>query len=453
MTKNVLFLLVDSLRSDKVFQNKNSQIPNIENLIKTGTSFSQTISSSDSTLISIASMFTGMHPFKTGIRSERFNKLQNNVITLFQILSNCGYNQYSYQPTVTQTIGLFPNFKNLDNSYNYHNDLDDGLGKQIIDKFTSGYLKEPWFFYIHFNDLHFPITVQKEFDDEKYGTSNYEKQLSSIDVWIGKILEQIDLENTLVILTSDHGVFIPYLEINGKKINFEINGREQINKTKLGNKIPSFLNPIKTKVFFSLEKKKKQKKLHLLNSLNLKPHEKRSLLWQRTDLDRVLFDDNVHVPLIFAGHKIPKNKSIPQLVRTIDMLPTILDILKIDLIEKIDGQSIFPLMNNEKIDEIPAYMETTPLIEKKANEVIGIRTSQYKYFRDREDISKRIHLYDLIKDSFEDKNLGSNRFDLIEKLESTLQQILNENNLHDHDQISEEESKEIEKELKKLGYD
>ena len=110
-------------------------------------------------------------------------------------------------------------------------------------------------------------------------------------------------------------------------------------------------------------------------------------------------------------------------------------------------------MNKEKIDEIPAYMETTPLIEKKANEVIGIRTSQYKYFRDREDTSKRIHLYDLIKDSFEDKNLGSNRFDLIEKLESTLQQILNENNLHENDQISEEESEEIEKELKKLGYD
>ena len=35
----------------------------------------------------------------------------------------------------------------------------------------------------------------------------------------------------------------------------------------------------------------------------------------------------------------------------------------------------------------------------------------------------------------------------------TASKILNENNLHENDQISEEESEEIEKELKKLGYD
>jgi len=446
--------VIDGLRSDKCHSvTKTAITPNLDSLRKKGVYFKQTISSAAATGIAISSILTGQFPFKTGMGGRAFHKLDKSIPSYIGFLKANGYHTFSTAPKVATDFGLIFDFEKTDSGFENYLSLFSGLGKQIIDKFTSGYLKEPWFFYIHFNDLHFPITVQKEFDDEKYGTSNYEKQLSSIDVWIGKILEQIDLENTLVILTADHGVFIPHLEINGKKINFEINGKEQINKTKLGNKIPSFLNPIKTKVFFSLEKKKKQKKLDLLNSLNLKPHEKRSLLWQRTDLDRVLFDDNVHVPLIFAGHKIPKNKSISQLVRTIDVLPTILDILEIDLTEKIDGQSIFPLMNKEKIDEIPAYMETTPLIEKKANEVIGIRTSQYKYFRDREDTSKRIHLYDLIKDSFEDKNLGSNRFDLIEKLESTLQQILNENNLHENDQISEEESEEIEKELKKLGYD
>ena len=446
--------MIDGLRSDKCHSvTKTAITPNLDSLRKKGVYFKQTISSAAATGIAISSILTGQFPFKTGMGGRAFHKLDKSIPSYIGFLKANGYHTFSTAPKVATDFGLIFDFEKTDSGFENYLSLFSGLGKQIIDKFTSGYLKEPWFFYIHFNDLHFPITVQKEFDDEKYGTSNYEKQLSSIDVWIGKILEQIDLENTLVILTADHGVFIPHLEINGKKINFEINGKEQINKTKLGNKIPSFLNPIKTKVFFSLEKKKKQKKLDLLNSLNLKPHEKRSLLWQRTDLDRVLFDDNVHVPLIFAGHKIPKNKSISQLVRTIDVLPTILDILEIDLTEKIDGQSIFPLMNKEKIDEIPAYMETTPLIEKKANEVIGIRTSQYKYFRDREDTSKRIHLYDLIKDSFEDKNLGSNRFDLIEKLESTLQQILNENNLHENDQISEEESEEIEKELKKLGYD
>ena len=33
--------------------------------------------------------------------------------------------------------------------------------------------------------------------------------VSALDTWIGKFLERIDLDNTLIILTSDHGEFIP----------------------------------------------------------------------------------------------------------------------------------------------------------------------------------------------------------------------------------------------------
>ena len=41
---NILFILVDSLRADKVFgKNKTSQTPNIESLIKNGVYFEQAI--------------------------------------------------------------------------------------------------------------------------------------------------------------------------------------------------------------------------------------------------------------------------------------------------------------------------------------------------------------------------------------------------------------------------
>ena len=44
----------------------------------------------------------------------------------------------------------------------------------------------------------------KELNNKKYGNNKYDRILSAMDVWIGKILDNIDLSNTLVVLTADH---------------------------------------------------------------------------------------------------------------------------------------------------------------------------------------------------------------------------------------------------------
>ena len=43
--------------------------------------------------------------------------------------------------------------------------------------------------------------------------------LSALDKWIGKLLEKINLQNTIVIVTADHGEFVPSIKINGKTIS------------------------------------------------------------------------------------------------------------------------------------------------------------------------------------------------------------------------------------------
>ena len=69
-------------------------------------------------------------------------------------------------------------------------------------------------YFLHIFDLHairegsMPTGLEN-FDTEKFGSTKYEKIVSSIDYWIGKILEKIDLENTIVIITADHGEKIP----------------------------------------------------------------------------------------------------------------------------------------------------------------------------------------------------------------------------------------------------
>ncbi len=452
MKQNIFFITLDSCRSDKFYgENKTSVTPNIDELIKKGAYFEQTISSSDSTLLAITSLFTGKYSFKTGIRSGRFNKLKKEVSTFFKILTNNGYHHYAYNPTVTKTIGLMPDFENKDSEYDYHFDLSDGLGEKIIKKLRSK-LNEPWCFYIHANDLHFPIKVSKKFSDNRFGDNNFEKQLSSIDSWIGKILKNINLENTLFIITSDHGTFIPSVTTENKILNFEIEGKKQQLISKISKKIPSFLQPLKTKIFMKKERKERNAIIKKILKMDLKPHQKRELLWQRSDLDKVLFDSNVKVPLLIVGNQIKKNVIISQQVRQVDILPTILDLIGIKNEVDVDGQSLVPLINGEKLEESPTYMESTPLIQMKANEVIGIRTSKFKYFRDRDDKTKRIHLYDLKNDFNEDYNISEKK-DIVKKMEDIIEELYKENIEKEDTEFSEEETKAIEDELKKLGYD
>ena len=45
------------------------------------------------------------------------------------------------------------------------------------------------------------------------------KEQFSIDFWLGKILEHVDLNNTILILTADHGERIPYGGL--REVDFE----------------------------------------------------------------------------------------------------------------------------------------------------------------------------------------------------------------------------------------
>jgi len=446
--------VIDSLRADKFYGNKKTSLtPNIDNLIKNGTYFNQTISSSDATLLSWAGLFTGKFPFKTGIRSLRFKKLDKSTPTYFSEFKNNGYHFYAFIPVLSKTLGLFPEFENQDCYYDYHFDLFDGLGEKIIHLLDSGKMKDPWLFYIHLDDLHFPIAVPDKYRSEKYGQSNYEKSVSGIDHWIGKIMDQIDLSKTLVVVTADHGTYVKSIIKNGKKINMEVDAELQLKTMSLGNKIPKFLQPLKNQGFFILENIRKRKKFSKIKNLDLKPHEKRALLTQRGDLEHSIFDDHVHVPLLFVGYNIPKNKIINHLVRSIDIFPTLSAFVDLSqTIDDIDGRSIIPLINGQILDELPAYLESTPLVDIKTRDVIGIRTSQYKYFRDKENPKNRISLYDIKNDPSEDDNIANSSPQIVKKMEIILQEILNYTSNNSSEEINDEESKRIEDELKKLGY-
>ena len=453
MKPNIILLTIDSFRADKFFHpTTTSKKPNIENLIKNGTYFANTISSADATILSWSSLFTGQFPFRTGIRSSRFNKLDKNVNTIFDYLHKSKYLFYGFIPKFSEIVGVFPKFENDNYLYDFTERLDSGLNKKISSVFSSLPKNQSWFFNIHLMDLHFPLIVPEKYNDEKYGFSKYERIISSIDSWIGNFIENVDFENTILVITADHGTYVKKLKIDSEIIDFEDQGQKEITTKKLTTKSPGFFKPLKDKIFFSMEKKKKLEKSKILSKYDLQNHEKRALLSGHFSIDHFLYDDTLHVPLLFIGKNIPKNKIFIKQVGLVDLLPTLLYLVNIDFnYSSCDGKNLFPLKSEDVFSEAPAYIESNPLIDLKSNDVVGIRTSNFKYFRDKNSKNERVHLYDLINDPFEQNNCSTQNHAQVSKMEKTLETLLQSNKKSTQDENALT-SDDIENELRKMGY-
>lgn len=439
MNQNILFIIIDSLRADKFHgDKKSSKTPNIDKLMKKGAYFSQAVSSSDVTGICVGNIFTGMYSQKTGIIQRKFN---DSVKTLFDILKENNYTIYATVPDLTWFKQFTKKFDYVSRYYaanRIQKGLADGIGENILEQLSLDKMKSPWINYIHLEDLHEKIIVPEKFNKAEFGKTNYEKMISCIDEWIGKIIEKCDLDNTLVVITSDHGDYIPIVDNLG-----QLPATQKFMK-KIKEKIP-ILEPIGLKLFIlirNIKKKYQEKKFE-------KKFTTDEIKTLRARGQKTLDDETLKVPLLIVNNKI-KPKIINDLVSGIDVFPTILNYLKIKMnFSNIDGRDLNILIDGEELKEIPIFIQSGDTQEEKTSLVVGIRTSKLKYYRSRKNPEENVCLYDLEKDP-EEKNNISNLFpEIIESMEKIL---LKYEKVDPIIKIKEENNEEIEKELKKMGY-
>ena len=451
---NILFLLIDGLRADRCYgPQKTSKTPNLDHLIKNGILFDRAFSSSDGTPVSFGSIFTGVYPFQCVLRKGRWNfKLNEEITDFITLLKKKGYHSYATMPELWVVEEFASLFENKDITYPLFGfRLYDGLGEKILQKIDDNNQKPPWFHFIHLMDAHKPISFPNKFEKEEYGLDDYDKMVSSIDYWLGKIFQKIDCKNTIIVFTADHGDYLRVIDYNGKRISFEFKSSAKP-ALKISKITPKFLYSIKIKTFLAIRDIVTKIKLAKLNK-NLTPYEKRSLFKARSDQNRFLYDELFRVPLIFAGYKIPSQKIVMKQVRSIDIFPTLAEIVGLENPSNpIHGQSLVPHFKGDDLEEVPAYMESGFNLQDPAKEVMGIRTPEYKYFRSKEKGKGQIHLYDLKNDPLEEKNIAKIKPEIVQRMEEILTEIRKNEYSYLDEKIDEKESKEVEEQLRKLGY-
>ena len=420
MKKNILFLLIDCLRSDVMYGEKgHARTDTLSYLKSIGTSFRNVISVASNTSPAVASMWTGLNPYAHGIKSLWGYKLHPDCVTLAELLKENGYRTCALVTgPLTEELGLnrgFDIYKWRPADEHLYNGFGDELAN-FIGEYSSG---GPSFLYVHFYELHVPRQVTALFQANQYGGSPYERSLSNLDWYIGRLIEKINLEDTIIVVHADHG------------------------------------EKYRSSFWENLTRRYKEPLLKIGSRLG--PDSRLSrFFWMGHGYH--CYEFLIKVPLILVGKGIfPQGKHISTTVGQSDIMPTLLEAigLKKQVPENIDGMSLMPIIKGDGFPERNFYVQACDPEIPESEWITGIRTPKWKYLMPQCEGKRKPVLFDIEKDPAETRNVIKENPRVAIELKNELLGMMAagaRNYSPESIQMSDEEKHKVGDLLKGLGY-
>jgi arylsulfatase A-like enzyme len=168
-----------------------------------------------------------------------------------------------------------------------------------------------------------------------------------------------------------------------------------------------------------------------------------------------LYDINIKVACIIKDSDLPKGIKIQGLIRSVDIIPTLLNLLQIpDETFDLDGKSLLPVIEKGKAGGRLAYSENLQEWETEQNALRqSLRSDEFHFIR---------NLHDGTEEWYTSKEDPGERINLIEKMRESRKEELLELRKLMNDKIlkgsssnrewSEEEKAIIHERLRRLGY-
>jgi len=215
----IIIISIDTLRSDHLpaYGYTKIETPAIDQFRKDSVLFERAYSHCPLTLVSHASVFTGLLPAEHGIRDNLGYNLNPKVPTIAEFLKSKGYATGGAVSALVLRgeTGIKRGFDFWDDSIDFDmNALSIGRAqrsgeetRQIAEKWIGQHKSVPFFFFFHVYEPHTPYEPPDPFRS-KYGNT-YDGEVATADDVVGKFVaylrEQGIYEKATIILMSDHG--------------------------------------------------------------------------------------------------------------------------------------------------------------------------------------------------------------------------------------------------------
>ncbi len=366
---NVLLITLDTTRADRIgcYGYPKAKTPSLDYLAANGVRFINSYCQVPLTAPSHSSLFTSTYPLSHGVHDNGFYSLAPEFDTLAEILKNRGFQTSAFVSSFTldSRFGLDQGFDVYDDTFEYEEFLKSFRSERTADKTSASFWKwldgnagRKFFCWVHFFDPHLPYSPPPPFKTE-FADRPYDGEIAFTDYYLGKMIEKL------------------------------------------------------------------REKGLLDRTLIVCVGDHGEALGEKNEVDHGLFiyDVSLRVPLIFyAENHLPRGQVVPSRVRVIDVMPTILELLKAAPSRSLQGESLLPQLKGRKRPDLSTYIETyMPREYYGWSELIGIVDGKHKYIR-----APRPELYDLAGDPEETQNLYKKETGVAAGLEEKLKAMIAE---------------------------
>jgi len=373
---NIILFTIDTLRADHLecYGYDRVKTPNINQLASEGILFERNIAQTPLTLPSHSSIFTGTYPLYHGVRDNGGFYLDESHHTLAESLKNKGYATGAFVAAF-----VLDSRWGLDQGFDYYYDNFDltkyktvsldsvqRRGDEVLAevyKWLENQSQQKFFAWIHLYDPHTPYDPPEPHKTEYRGShfGLYDGEIAYVDQLMGEFRDFMEKKNLMD----------------------------------------------KTLIIFTAD-----------HGESLGEHKESAHGF-------FIYDSDIRVPLII---RFPENKFqgsvITNQVRSIDIMPTVLNMLGGRSPESVQGESMLPLILGKQGGEVlSAYSETYwPRYHYGWSELKSLSKGQYKFID-----APKPELYDILEDPGELSNLVNEKAALGHEMKRELEALIDRN--------------------------
>jgi len=370
-TTNVVIVTIDTLRADHLgcYGYKHIRTPNIDALAADGVRFERAYTPVPVTLPAHTAIFTGSYPMLSGIHDFSANKLNPQQPTLASALKEHAYSTAAIigSAVLDSRFGLNHGFDFYYDHFDFNRLLETNLdemerpGNVVADVALDWLSKNYQKKFFLWMHLYDPHYPYRPPPpySQEYASRPYDGEIAFADAQVGRLLRFL----------KEKGLYQNTLVV--------LSGDHGESLGEHGEKTHGFF----------------------------------------------IYNATLQVPLIVKLPHRTMAKQVATQVSLTDIMPTVLQILKLDIPSQVQGRSLLPLIDGKQSNEPGSlYAETfLPRLHFNWSELRGVETNKYHFID-----APKPELYDLSKDPGETQNLLPQKKAVGEEMQAKLAALIRE---------------------------